>query len=415
MESQTTSQRCLTKSTSKPHHQQQRSQKANVNQVSAAQELASSSDDEYLYTMNHGSNAPKIPKVSVKIGVVVEMVIDTSATTDILDEATYRNIHQNEDTELQPTTKRLFAYGSDSQLTILGKFDATIAFKDKYKDTTIHVVQGSHGSLLSYKTAMDLGILDLHVNHVSDTVPVHEQLCRQYSGIFNGIGRLKGVEVKLHIDQSVSPVAQRARRIPFHMRKKVARELDQLEQQGIIEKVDGPTPWVSPLVITPKKSGDVRICVDMRMANRAINRERHPTPTIDDLIHTLNGVTVFSKLDLRAGYHQLTLAPESRYITTFATHKGLRRYARLNFGTNSASEIFQMVINELIRDIPEALNISDDVIVFGKTQAEHDAALQAVFRKFAEVNLTLNKKKCEFNKKSITFFGFVFSGQGIST
>ena len=111
------------------------------------------------------------------------------------------------------------------------------------------------------------------------------------------------------------------------MRKKVARELDQLEQQGIIEKVDGPTPWVSPLVITPKKSGDVRICVDMRMANRAINRERHPTPTIDDLIHTLNGATVFSKLDLRAGYHQLTLAPESHYITTFTTHKGLRRYA----------------------------------------------------------------------------------------
>ena len=128
--------------------------------------------------------AVKIPKVSVKIGdVVVEMVMDTGATTDILDEATYRNIHQNEDTELQPTTKRLFAYGSDSQLTILGKFDATIAFKDKYKDkykdTTIHVVQGSHGSLLSYKTAMDLGILDLHVNHVSDTVPVHEQLCIQ--------------------------------------------------------------------------------------------------------------------------------------------------------------------------------------------------------------------------------------------
>ena len=76
--------------------------------------------------------------------------------------------------------------------------------------------------------------------------PVHEQLCHQYSGIFNGIGKLKGVEVKLHIDQSVPPpVAQRARRIPFHMRKKVAKELDQLEQQGIIEKVDGPTPWVS--------------------------------------------------------------------------------------------------------------------------------------------------------------------------
>ena len=178
---------CLTKSTAKPRHQQQCSQKANINQVSAAQEeLASSSDDEYLYTMNHNLNAPKIPKASVKISnVVVEIVIDTSATTDILDEATYRNIHQNEDTELQPTTKCLFAYGSDSQLTLLGKFDATITFKDKLKVTTIHVIQGNHGSLLSYKTAMDLSILDLHVNHVLDTVPVHEQVCHQYSGIFN--------------------------------------------------------------------------------------------------------------------------------------------------------------------------------------------------------------------------------------
>ena len=261
---------------------------------------------------------------------------------------------------------------------------------------------------------MDLGILDLHVNHVSDMIPVHKQLCHRYSGIFNGIGKLKGVEVKLHINQSVPHVAQRARQTPYHMRKKVAKELDQLEKQGIIEKVDSPMPWVFPLVITPKKSGDVRICIDMRMANRAIKRERHPTPTIDDLIHTLNGATVFSKLDIRTGYHQLTLVPESHYIATFATHKGYHRYARLNFVTISASEIFQMVINELIRDIPGALNISDDVIVFGKTQAEHDAALQAVFWKFAEVNLTLNKKKCEFDKKSITFLGFVFSGQGIS-
>ena len=141
--------------------------------------------------------------------------------------------------------------------------------------------------MLSYKTAMDLGILDFHVNHVSDTVLVHEQLCRQYPGIFNGIGKLKGVEVKLHIDSSVPPIAQKARRIPFHLRKKVEKDFDHLEEQGIIEKVDGPMPWVSPLVITPKKNGDVRICVDMRMANKTINSERYPTSTIDDLIHTL--------------------------------------------------------------------------------------------------------------------------------
>ena len=77
----------------------------------------------------------------------------------------------------------------------------------------------------------------------------------------------------------------------------------------------------------------------MRVANQAITRERHPLPTVDDLIHTLNGATVFSKLDLRSGYHQVPLAPESRYITTFATHQGLWRYTRLNFGTNSASDV----------------------------------------------------------------------------
>ena len=86
----------------------------------------------------------------------------------------------------------------------------------------------------------------------------------------------------------------------------------------------------------------------------------------------------------------------------------------MNFGTNSASEIFQKLINEQIRDIPGALNISDDVIIFGKTQSDHDNALKAVFQKFAEVNLTLNKSKCEFNKRSILFFGFVFSEKGIS-
>ena len=344
----------------------------------------------------------------------VQMIIDTGASTDILDEDAYHRINQQQDIALQPTTKRLFAYGSKSQLTVLGKFEATIAFKNSQKTTTIHVLQGSHGSLLSYKTAMDLGILDMHIYQIGDDTSSPESLTYEYPALFSGIGKLKGVEVKLHIDPDVKPVAQQARRIPFHLRKKVEKELETLEQQGIIEKVDGPTPWVSPLVVIPKKNGDVRICVDMRMANEAINRERHPTPTVDDLIHTLNGATVFSKLDLRAGYHQLSLAQESRYITTFATHKGLRQYARLNFGTNSASEIFQKVINDQIRDIPGALNISDDVIVFGKTQAEHDVALQAIFQKFTEVNLTLNKKKCEFNKKSITFFGFVFSGRGIS-
>ena len=102
----------------------------------------------------------------------------------------------------------------------------------------------------------------------------------------------------------------------------------------------------------------------MREANKAIQRERHQTPTLDELINDLNGATFFSKLDLRSGYHQLELNRDSRYITTFSTHMGLFQYKRLNFGISSASEIFQETIHSIIQDIQGAKNISDDVIVF---------------------------------------------------
>ena len=121
---------------------------------------------------------------------------------------------------------------------------------------------------------------------------MYEQLFKQYPALFEGIGQLKGAEVKLHIDTEVPPVAQIARRIPFHLCKKVERELKTLEERKIIKKVDGPTLWVSPLVLIPKKNGEVRICVDMRRTNKAITRECYPT---DDLIHFLNGAMVFSR------------------------------------------------------------------------------------------------------------------------
>ena len=161
-------------------------------------------------------------------------------------------------------------------------------------------------------------------------------------------------------------MAQQARRIPFHLRRKVSGALQQLENDDIIEKVEGPTTWISPLVVISKSDGTVQLCVDTQIANCAIKREQRPRPTVDDLINKLNEAEVFSKLDLRSGYHQLSLAHESRYIITFATHEGLRRYKRLNFATNSASELFQQVIHDQIHNIPGAMNISDDVIVYGK-------------------------------------------------
>ena len=90
-----------------------------------------------------------------------------------------------------------------------------------------------------------------------------------------------------------------------------------------MERVDGPTSWISPVVVAPKASGDIRLCVDMRKANAAIIRERIPISTVDEVLENLNGSTVFSKLDLRLGFHQVELDEGSRDITTFDTHDGL--------------------------------------------------------------------------------------------
>lgn len=95
---------------------------------------------------------------------------------------------------------------------------------------------------------------------------------------------MKDYKINLKIDSSIKPIAQKERKIPFALREKVNEKITQLEQQGIIEDItDEPTPWISPLVVVPK-GDDIRLCVDMRHANKAITRTRYPTPTIDDLL-----------------------------------------------------------------------------------------------------------------------------------
>ena len=155
---------------------------------------------------------------------------------------------------------------------------------------------------------------------------------------------MKGVQVDLHVDPVIWPVAQPHRRIPFSVRPKLEVELQKLMADDIIEKVDKPSGWVSPVEITLKWSDDeIRSNVEMRESNKAIPRAHTVMPTLDYIIHKLNGATVFSHLDMNHGYHQLELKENSCDMTTFATHVFLYRYKRIiNFGTKSSGEIFKI-------------------------------------------------------------------------
>ena len=244
-----------------------------------------------------------------------------------------------------------------------------------------------------------------------------QQVILKYSNVFTGVGKFNGSKIKLHINKNVTPVAQKARRIPFNLRQKVEAELEHLRKHDIIEDVLGePTPWVSPIVVVRKNNNEdqVRLCIDMRQPNKAIEWTRHPLPCLDDLMHDLQGSKLFCKLDMNKAFLQFVLEEESRSITTFATHKVVHRFKRLNFGMTSASEELQQKLEYVLQGIENCKNIADDIILYAENKTKLHEVLLQVLDRFSEYNLTLNLQKCEFYVPSVEFFGFIFSNQGIS-
>ena len=203
--------------------------------------------------------------------------------------------------KLEHTNVKIFPYQSTVALPILGKFKAHVETANTIgTEATFFVTQGTAGSILSWRTSENLELIKIarQLNNKTSESKA-DQLVKEYDSLFHGLGKLKGRQVKIHIDETVQPVAQPHRRIPFKVRKQLEEQLEKDEEQGVIERVDGPTPWVSPVVIAPKRDpGKIRVCIDMRQPNKAIHRERHVTPTIKEVITALNGATVFSKLDL---------------------------------------------------------------------------------------------------------------------
>ncbi|GFN79083.1 Pol polyprotein [Plakobranchus ocellatus] len=261
---------------------------ANVRQV---EENESSDEDVFSIKSNK-----KVPTAIIQLDDhPVSCIVDTGASVNILTRETFTKLKKKP--VLRPSSTAIFGYNSDQRLTVLGCFTTTVKHRQKNTTAKFFVVDGNSGSsnLLSGDTLEKLGLIK-YLNQVN--VP---------TDLYSGFGKIKDLKIKLHIDDQVPPKGQAHRRIPYHTRKDVEREIKRLEEADIIESVEGPTPWVSPIVIVPKKTGGVRLCVDMREANKAIKRERHPMPTIDDMIHNLNGAKFFSRIDLQQAFHQLEL------------------------------------------------------------------------------------------------------------
>lgn len=243
-----------------------------------------------------------------------------------------------------------------------------------------------------------------------------EGILQRFPHVFaENVGQLEG-EYHVKVDASVESVQHAPRRVPVALRKRLKTELEKMVKQDILAPVTTPTAWVSSMVTTSKPNGGMRICLDPKDLNKAIQREHYPLPTIEDVATRLHGAKVFTKLDVRNGFWHVVLVDESSFLTTFNTPFGRYRWLRMPFGIRSAPEVFQRKMHELIEGIPNVEVVADDFVVvgYGTTKEEatkdHDKNLCAFLQRCESKGLKLNIDKLQLRKTEVPFIGHVATG-----
>ena len=314
-----------------------------------------------------------------------------------------------------PTTLRMWNH---SEIQSLGTCDLFLINPlTKQKVLTHFVVcPDSLSALLGLKTCQAMQLITINDENFERVAAVcPEDMVSKHPEVFDGsLGTLPGAH-HLNTDPSVQPTVMPNRRVPVAVRPKLKKELTRLINLGVITPVDEPTPWVSQMVVTEKKSGELRICMDPRELNKALLREHYTLPTLDDSLHELSNSTVFSKADLSPGYWHIQLDTESSLLTTFQTCFGRYRWLRLPFGTSVSSEIFQRKLLEALHGLPGVVCIADDVLIHGRSNAEHDFNLNKFLERCATKGIKLNRDKLELRMEKISFMGHIISREGLKT
>ena len=229
-----------------------------------------------------------------------------------------------------------------------------------------------------------------------------------------GLGKLNNFEAKIWVEPTAQPRFCKARTVPLTMRGKVEEELQRLVGEGILEPVQF-SDWAAPIVpVLKADKSSVRICGDFRQTVNPVSQlDRYPIPKVEDLLATLGKGKAFTKIDIRHAYQQLPLDEPSWKFVFINTHKGLFRYTKLPFGISSAPGIFQRVVESLLQGIPGVVSYIDDILITGRTEAEHLAALDEVLSRLEQGGLRARKEKCQFLVPSVTYLGYTIGAEGI--
>lgn len=244
------------------------------------------------------------------------------------------------------------------------------------------------------------------------------RLLSRYADVFSrgdlDLGRTS--LVKHHIDTGSSrPVKQPPRRVGCVKRDEMRREVEKMAALGIIERSD--SPWSSPVVLVDKKDGTKRFCVDYRALNDVTVKDSYPIPRIDDTLDALAGVSWFSTLDLKAGYHQVEMEEDSKRKTAFSFGQGLWHFNVLPYGLCNAPGVFERLMEKVLNGLQwkTALVYIDDILVFGSTFEEELERLEEVLGRLRDANLKLSPKKCALFQPEVSFLGHVVGRDGVKT
>ena len=252
-----------------------------------------------------------------------------------------------------------------------------------------------------------------------------QDILSQYSGCFEGIRHFPGDLYKFHLKPDYKPAQHAPRKVPVHLETAFKEEIESLVKQGILEEVKEHTDWVNSYVIVEKDTGNhhspnhtvkkkLRICLDPRDLNEALEREPYHTRSVEEITAKLQGMTVFTIVDFKKGYWMVVLHPDSRKLTCMALPFGRFQWTHLPMGTVVAQDIFQSKLDAIFIGMEGVTGIADDMIIAGKDEMEHNRNFLAFMEKCMENNLTLNSEKIQFKQSQVSFYGHIWSKHGIS-
>jgi len=229
-----------------------------------------------------------------------------------------------------------------------------------------------------------------------------------------GLPPPREIEFSIDLVPGAGPVSM----APYRM---APAELEELKKQieGLLEKQfirPSVSPWEAPVLLVKKKDGSSRLCVDYRQLNKLTIKNKYPLPRIDDLMDQLHGATVFSKIDLRSGYHQIRVKSDDIQKTAFRSRYGHYEYVVMPFGVTNAPAMFMDYMNRIFRPFLDKFVVVfiEDILIYSRSYEEHAEHLRTVLSILREKQLYAKLSKCEFWMSTVQFLGHMISAQGIS-